>query len=219
LGLVMAHLAKPPFDNGFITFSATPQFVQLEAGMNLSQAINRMKTADWGMNTDFEAVFLKLLLPLAVTNKVKPEDMIKRLFVFSDMQFDASRMDRDAEWKTSHDNIETAYKAAGYEMPEIVYWDLAMGAQQLTSQVKADREGVAMMNGFSSSMLKVFMGDIFELDEKEEKEEQWEEVEKTGETKTVGVEKEKKEKEPITPLDIMKKALAKASYKDLVVVD
>ncbi|KIJ35501.1 hypothetical protein M422DRAFT_61276 [Sphaerobolus stellatus SS14] len=39
------------------------------------------------------AVFIKLLLPMAIQHRLKPEDMIMRLCVFSDTQFDNSRTD------------------------------------------------------------------------------------------------------------------------------
>jgi Domain of unknown function (DUF2828) len=208
LSLVLAQLASPPFDNGFITFSANPQFVQLDPSKGLAQSISDLRSADWGMNTDLDAVFLKLLLPLAIKNKVKPEDMIKRLFIFSDMQFDQGRSSaKQADWETCHDVYEKEFKAAGYELPQIVYWDLANGG---TVQATADRKGVAMMNGFSPSLLKVFMGE-----EEEKEKENWEDVSKDGESMTVEVDV----KEEFTPLNVMKKALLVGSFDGLVVID
>ncbi|CAA7260377.1 unnamed protein product [Cyclocybe aegerita] len=209
LSLVLAALAKPPFSGGFITFSAHPQFVALDTSQSLAKQIASMSSADWGMNTDLHAVFVKLLLPLAVKNKVKQEDMIKRLFIFSDMQFDACNSGRDAaSWATNYDEIEKAYRAAGYEMPQIVYWDLAASASH-TVEVEGDRKGVAMMNGFSPALLKVFMGE-----NEEEEAAEWEKVGEDGESVTV-VEKE----DEFTPVNVMKKALMKRSFDGLVVVD
>jgi len=208
LSLLIAQLAKPPFDGGFVTFSVHPQYVRLDPTSSLVDSVRKMGSADWGMNTDLHAVFVKLLLPLAVRNEVKPEDMIKRLFIFSDMQFDECRSPDDgvdvAGWKTGYDEIERAYRDAGYEVPQIVYWDLAGGG---TVEVQAEKKGVALMNGFSPAMLKVFMGD----DEEEEKD-GWESVGTDGTTKTV-VEDE------FNPLNVMKKAVMKKSFDGLVVVD
>lgn len=95
------------------------------------------------MNTDFEAVFLELILPLAVKHNISKEDMIKRLFVFSDMQFDASRINTGTTWETTHSVIEKAYTLAGYDVPEIIYWNLA--GQAGAVPVTADQEGVAML--------------------------------------------------------------------------
>ncbi|ESK92348.1 hypothetical protein Moror_4633 [Moniliophthora roreri MCA 2997] len=210
LSLILACLAKPPFDGGFITFSENPQFVKLapHGEKSLYQTIMDMESSAWGMNTDFAGVFLKLLLPLAKEKGLKKEDMIKRLFVFSDMQFDAADTGEEGKWETTYDTVKKAYEEAEYDVPEIVYWDLAAGG---TVEVQGDREGVAMMNGWSANLMKVFFGEEVEP---EPEEEGWETVEKekTGE-------KEKEEEERFNPINVMKRAVAKDSFKGLVVVD
>ena len=210
LSLVLASLSKPPFNGGFISFSAHPQFIQLDLTKSLYDIVNEMESSAWEMNTDLNAVFLKLLLPLAVKNKVKPEDMITRLFIFSDMQFDYAEKTRSgaASWATNYDVIEKAYKKEGYEVPQIVYWDLN-GTGAKTFEVESGRKGVAMMNGFSPALLKVFMGESEEVEE-------WEKVTEKGESETVV---EKVEEEEFNPVNVMKKALLKKSFEELVVVD
>lgn len=142
LSMVLAQTALPPFNSGFISFLERPEFIRLDPSRTLGEMASEMVSSAWSMNTDFDAVFLKLLLPLATQHVVKPEDMVKRLFVFSDMQFDESRnTGRSAEtWETNHDVIERAYKQAGYEMPEIVYWNLA-GGEVTTTPVTGGEEG------------------------------------------------------------------------------
>ncbi|KAG0700975.1 hypothetical protein DFH29DRAFT_982902 [Suillus ampliporus] len=200
LSLILARLAKPPFNDAFITFSANPEMVVLdpEGTVSLGQTVMKMSRSQWTQNTDFNAVFLNLLLPLAKKHAVPQDQMIKRIFVFTDMQFDVSRKggyySHDwywngttpdaadaADWETNHDVIEKAYKEAGYEMPQIVYWDLSTPQRHpdITSPVTGERRGVALLNGFSPSLLKVFMGKGVE-DESEEVEDEWEEVDKDG---------------------------------------
>lgn len=209
LSLVLASLAKPPFNGGLITFSAKPSFHQLDLDRSLFDLVSEMSGAEWSMNTDLHAVFVKLLLPLAVKNKIKQEDMIKRLFIFSDMQFDECSSKTSATaWETNYDAIEKAYKKAGYEVPQIVYWDLSTGEGLKTTEVESDRKGVAMMNGFSPAMLKVFMGE-------EEEPMEWENVNEEGESVTVV----EKAEDAFNPLNIMKKALMKQSFDGLVVLD
>ncbi|KAK6996501.1 hypothetical protein R3P38DRAFT_3407319 [Favolaschia claudopus] len=207
LSILFAQLAKAPFDRGFITFSANPQFIQLDPRLSLVQMAERVVSSEWGMNTDIRAVFTKLLLPLAIQNKVKQEDMIKRVFVFSDMQFDGTERAAGG-WDTNYDVIERKFRVAGYEVPEIVYWNL--GAFE-TVEVLKDRKGVALMSGFSPSMLKVFMGE----EEVEAEAGKGEEAAVDGEVK-VNVEKVKEE---FNPLNVMKKALLRPSFDGLVVVD
>lgn len=142
------------------------------------------------------------------------EEMVKRLFVFSDMQFDQATGSwrEDVEgWETNHDAIARAYAEAGYDVPEIVYWNLANRLE--TMPVEAEQKGVALMSGFSPAMMKVFMGE--DMDAEEEAmdddmvmvDEQGEEIKPTP------------QKQEMTPLSIMKKALGMASYDKLVVLD
>ncbi|CAE6412739.1 unnamed protein product [Rhizoctonia solani] len=201
LGLVLAALAKPPFNNMTITFSATPQLLTIPAGGLVEQARWMVRT-DWGMNTDYEAVFLKLILPAAIENKVKPEDMVKRLFVFSDMQFDESLLDPsdNTAWETTHDRVSKAFKEAGYEAPEMVYWNLQGGT---TKPVLKDTPGTSLITGFSANMMKLFM-------EGENLEEEPVEIGPDGEE----IQKKKND-----PLAVMEKALSKSCYAPLKVFD
>jgi hypothetical protein len=204
LSLVLSQLAKPPFSNAFITFSRKPKFHQLDPSQGLVKTVYNMARAEWEMNTDLNAVFLNLLLPLAVKHQVKQEDMIKRLFIFSDMQFDdgAGTCADPAHWQTNHDAIEKAYAAAGYAVPEIVYWNLDRA--NATTPVTGERKGVALMSGFSPAMLKVFMCEIDAEDAEE-----WEDAK----------DEPVKEKTVFDPIGMMKKALLRKSYEALIVVD
>lgn len=230
--MTLAQLAKPPFLNTFITFSATPEIVTLQEGAGLRANAASMMQSCWGMNTDLHAVFARLLLPLAVEHRVPREEMVKRLFVFLDMQFDVAAATAGAAawpadgagtwrggaaglgWETNHDAIARAYAEAGYDMPEIVYWNLAGELQ--TVPVEAERKGVALVSGFSPAMMKVFMGEA-------------EEAEADGEVlddDTVMVDEQGEEIKPepaprrqeMTPLSVMK-ALGMASYNELIVLD
>jgi hypothetical protein len=158
LSLVLAQVARPPWVHTFITFSESPQIERVHPEEGLAQTAMRICRADWGSNTDFNAVFTKLLLPLAVEAKLPKEEMIKRLFVFSDMQFDESYKDTltEGSWQTEHQKVVKAFHEAGYDVPEIIYWNLA--GDELAKPVTASEEGVAIMSGFSPNMLKVFMG-------------------------------------------------------------
>jgi hypothetical protein len=217
LSIVLSQVSREPWANSFITFSARPEIVQLDPTAGLVEMVNKMVQSDWSMNTDYLSVFTKLILPMAIKNKLPKEEMIKRLFVFSDMEFDNSiitgtGLTGGGSWTTEHEKVVSAFEAAGYDVPEIVYWNLqgARGAKP----VKADWEGVSVMSGFSSNMLKVFMeeGTVEEDLEEVEVEERVE-----GEDGIVVV--MKKEKKKMTPVDVMKKALNKPSYSTIVVVD
>jgi Domain of unknown function (DUF2828) len=210
LSIVLAQVSREPWANSFITFSARPQIVKLDPTAGLVETATTMNRANWDMNTDFNAVFTKLILPMAIEHKLAKEEMIKRLFVFSDMEFDQSQEAGMGQWTTEHEKMAKAFEKAGYDVPEIVYWNL-QGAQGAKA-VKADWEGVALMSGFSSNMLKAFM------DNGEVEEEEVVEMEENGELEE-GIVVLKKTKEKLSPEEMMKKALNRPSYATLVVVD
>jgi hypothetical protein len=200
LSLMLAHLTKPPFNAGLIMFSTVPQFVHLEnmEETGLAGLVDMMRGANqYSSELNIQAVFLDLLLPLAKKHKIAKQDMIRRIFVFSDMQFKKLKQDTN-KWETSHDKIEQAYRKAGYDVPEIVYWNLS-GTHSWTKtvEVRADKKGVALMSGFSPSMLRLFMG---------------EQVADGGKVLEA-------RKEEFTPWNMMKKALFRKSFDGLVVVD
>jgi len=128
LSLLVAEVTKPPFGGAFVTFSGDPQVVRVggvDDKRNLQEKVMHMQSSDWGFNTDFVAVFERLILPMAIEHDLKQEDMVKQLFVFSDMQFD--RCGGDDRWTTSYERIQRKYTEAGYEMPKLIFWNLAGG--------------------------------------------------------------------------------------------
>jgi len=141
LGLLIAEVSRVA-DRRLITFSATPSLVTIPQG-SLREKVHATMRIPWGMNTNYRAVF-KLLLEQRVD--------AKRLFVFSDMQFDAS-----GQWDQSlHDQIAAEYAAAGRTMPEVIYWNLAAKG---ALPVSATQHGVALVSGFSSKLLDLFLSD------------------------------------------------------------
>jgi hypothetical protein len=230
LSLLLAEVTAPPFGGAFITFSESPTVEEVDLTMTLHQKYRALQSSRWGMNTDFAAVFEKLILPLAIENKLRQDEMVKRVFVFSDMQFDQAELMRGNRWSTSYERIEKKFAAAGYEMPEMVFWNLAGGRHGYSSwgeptvpkPVTAEQPGTAIVSGYSQAMLKVFLdgGGFEELDEEEETVEV-KEVENNGEDgeeeDLVDVQIRKKVK--MDPMSTVKKAIGHKAYDMLRVVD
>ncbi|KZT57445.1 hypothetical protein CALCODRAFT_496088 [Calocera cornea HHB12733] len=231
LSIIVAQIAAAPFHNLFITFSARPQLIELlerssdGSPAGLGEIAKAMSNADWGQNTNFTSVFLDLLLPTAKRHQLTREQMVKRVFVFSDMQFDAAqsggpwgRSRTSDEWKTAHQVVKAKFEQAGYDMPELVYWNLAGGryaeGMGLTAPVEKDEMGVTLMSGFSGSMLKAFVGFGDEAEAEIEKEQEWDDADIKLE-----VPKENAVKEKASPADKMKKVLSAKSYAGLRVYD
>ncbi|KAF6137979.1 hypothetical protein GIB67_041852 [Kingdonia uniflora] len=103
---------------------------------------------------DFQKVF-DLILQVAVKGKLREEDMIKRVFVFSDMEFDKVSANN---WETDYKRIQRKFKASGYEsvVPEIVFWNLR---DSKATPVPSKEKGVALVSGFSKNLLKMFLNE------------------------------------------------------------
>lgn len=219
LSLLLAEVTEPPFGGAFITFSSNPKVEKVDLSRSLSAKYAQLSSADWGMNTDFEAVFEKLILPMALENKLKQEDMVKQIFVFSDMQFDSAGYGRG--WATSYERIKEKFERAGYEMPQLIFWNLAGGGSGrgdpvAPKPVKTTDEGTAIVSGYSQGMLKVFLdnGSLEGADEEGDEDEDMEIINEDGEV----VEKARK-KPKIDPLSTVKKAISHKAYDMLKVVD
>ncbi len=157
LGLIVSELTAEPFKNKLITFSREPTFHNV-VGNNLLEKVKSVRSAPWGMNTDLLKVF-KLMLDTAKFHNVKNEDMIKTLFIFTDMQFDNAET---GNWNTTYTNIKSMYSELKYDIPNIVFWNLR--DTSVSFPVKKDSEGVALISGFSPLLLKYFMTNPVKFD-------------------------------------------------------
>ena len=153
LGAYIAEKAHGPFANHFITFSAQPELVEFN-GIDITDKLNRCASADWGMNTNLEAVF-DMLLNVALANNTPQEDMPTRLYIFSDMEFDMA-LQEWGRWHTGFnpdtlvEGIAKKWAARGYRMPDVVFWNL--DARQ--NNIPAIGEGFSYISGFSPVMIE-----------------------------------------------------------------
>ncbi|RLM78688.1 hypothetical protein C2845_PM12G04720 [Panicum miliaceum] len=151
LGLLVSELSDDPWRGRVITFSERPQLHRI-TGDTLSEKIGFIRTMDWGMNTNFQAVFDKIL-EVAVGARLVPERMVRRVFVFSDMEFDQASAQ---PWETDYEAIVRKFTEAGYgaAVPEVVFWNLR---DSKAVPVEAGQKGVALVSGFSKNLLKLFL--------------------------------------------------------------
>ena len=155
LGLLTSTISKGPFHNIVCTFTATPRLTKLPDSENTSllDQIRALMDIDWGMNTDFEAVF-SLILDTAIKHKLPNMELPKRILVFSDMQFDeAGTFSAGA-----HTGLKKKFEREGYTLPEIVYWNLRGDACAGSFPVtKDEKRGALLMSGYSGHLLKNLM--------------------------------------------------------------
>lgn len=150
LGMYISERNEGSFKDAFITFSNNPQLQYLTG--NLSERLNQLRRADWGMSTDLEAVF-NLILHQAKMNNVPESNMPTKILILSDMQFNQATR-RDSLGAQSM--IESMYEELGYTKPDIIYWNL--NAKGGNFPVEFDKNGTALVSGFSPSILKSLLG-------------------------------------------------------------
>ena len=153
LGMYLAEKNKSSFVNTFLTFSENPQLVTIDSSKSLAEKFQSINNTDWGMNTDFEKAYRKIL-ELATKHDVDPDSMPTMILVLSDMQFDESQRHSGGEWKTHFSWMEDEFKEAGYKMPKIVFWDLYAQPGQ---PAQCSDENVAMISGFSPAIMKAVL--------------------------------------------------------------
>ncbi|KAK3041335.1 hypothetical protein RJ639_002316 [Escallonia herrerae] len=128
LGLLISELSEEPWKGKVITFSKRPELHMVE-GESLLEKTNFIRRMNWGSNTDFQKVFDQILR-VAVDWNLNEDQMIKRVFVFSDMEFDQAsrhgyRKVRPKGWETDYEVIQRKFKEKGYSnVPKIVFWNL-----------------------------------------------------------------------------------------------
>jgi hypothetical protein len=147
LGLYVADKNKGVFKDTFLTFSSKPELLHLKG--NIVQKVQQMSSSDWGMSTNLHAALDKVL-KTAVDGNVTQEDMPQMLLIMSDMQFNQCIKFDDSAMQM----MQRKYKDAGYEVPQVVFWNLRASSNV---PVSADASGVALVSGFSPSILKAVL--------------------------------------------------------------
>ncbi|CAN1294568.1 Uncharacterized protein L728 [Linum perenne] len=149
LGLLVSELSEEPWKGKVITFSENPE-MHLVEGSSLKEKTEFIRRMNWGGSTNFYKVFDKIL-ETAVANNLNEDQLIKRVFVFSDMEFhQASRI-----YNYGYGAIQRKFGEKGYKkVPEIVFWNLR---DSRATPVTGTENGVAMVSGFSKNLLTMFM--------------------------------------------------------------
>jgi hypothetical protein len=148
LGLYLADKNKGAFKDTFLTFSGSPELLTLKG--DIIQKMDQMVKSKWAMNTDINKAFAKIL-DVAVKGSVPQADMPAMVLILSDMQFDQCVSHDDSAMQM----IERKYEAAGYTMPQVVFWNLNSSDN---TPVKADKSGAALVSGFSPAIVAALLG-------------------------------------------------------------
>lgn len=154
LGLYCAEKAKGPFAGHYISFASRPQLIKTE-GVDFVDKVYRIYQTNLVDNTNIEATF-DLLLDIALKNNCKQEDLPENIIIISDQEFDAARgyYGTNQNTKTLMENIEQKWLAHGYNMPNLIYWNVDARQNNIAMIPK---DGVSFVSGFSPSIFQQIM--------------------------------------------------------------
>lgn len=147
LGLYLSERLPGVMKDTFMTFSHRPEIWKLQG--TLEQRCTALKNADWGANTDIEAVF-KELLNTANRWNLSESEMPTMIIILSDMEFDRGAY--NGKNVLMFDIMKERYKRAGYELPKIVFWNLKGRSGNVP--VTYNKQGTALISGFSPAIMK-----------------------------------------------------------------
>lgn len=155
LGMYFAERNKGPFKDHFITFNTYPELMKIQ-GNDFVSKVRHIGQAPWGGSTNLEGVF-RLVLNSAVQNKVPQDEMPKKIFIISDMQFNCVQ---GGTSQTLFERMQEMYADAGYEMPSVVFWNV--NGRNSNQPVTMDENGTQLVSGFSPSLFAHIMGAAME---------------------------------------------------------
>lgn len=144
LGLYFSERNKSVFKDAFITFSETPKLQHLKG--NLTQRIQQLESADWGMSTNLVAVF-ELILNAAVTNKLSNDDLPTMIVIISDMEFNMA-----SKSQTNFEFIDKAFAKHEYKRPSLIFWNV--NGRENNVPVNKNDKNVALVSGCSPVTIK-----------------------------------------------------------------
>ena len=150
LSLYFAERAKGPYRNHFIEFSAHPQLIEIK-GETFADRLHYIASFNEVANTNLEAVF-NLILEAAVQNNVPQGELPKKLYIISDMEFDSSVEHASL---TNFENAKRKFEAAGYQLPQLVFWNVASRNRQ--QPVTVNDRGVVLVSGCSPRIFSMVM--------------------------------------------------------------
>lgn len=147
LAIYFAERCRGAYKDKIITFSREPHFVDIGGCRTLSEKLLRLHRFSFVENTDICKV-MRLVLAAAVKGRLEQKD-IPRILIVSDMEFDIGV---DSE-KTVMDEIGDEFKAAGYSMPHISYWNVSNRSGGVPC--REGDYGMTLVSGFSPSAVRI----------------------------------------------------------------
>lgn len=159
LGIYLAERNKSAFKNLALSFTSSPAWIRIPETDSIKSKLNAVYSGPVGYDTNLDRA-MDAILDVAVKNCVPQSDLPKFLVVLSDMEFNASWTDdRSTNTTSVVERTQAKFKAAGYETPYIVWWNIQ--SRNKTTPVRYDANGMIMVSGASPTVMKtVLSGEI-----------------------------------------------------------
>lgn len=175
LGVIGAHLSDT-FRGMVMTFTDNPSIIRLDMeNGDIYDHFMKVLTSPVGYSTNLQACF-DLLLDVTKKSGVKATSMgivmytdcmINTLVKFGPNDSQNKEMYNFNEMfnKTIVGYVGSKYKAAGYDQPRLIFWNLNGGTPGFPAQ--GGSTGIQMVSGFSQTLMnQVFTGDyVYEVTE------------------------------------------------------
>lgn len=156
LGLYCAEKNQGAFANHFISFESNPHWIET-AGVDFCDKVYRITGAEWGGSTNVEAA-MDLILNVAKQNGCSQDEIPQNLVIISDMEFNycvtSNNYGRSNVNDTLFEKIAAKYRANGYEMPHVIFWNV--NARQANIPMLGNGN-VSFVSGFSPSIFETIM--------------------------------------------------------------
>lgn len=140
LGIYFAERNTGHFRNHFITFSRRPRLVEIK-GNNILEKVRYCHNYNEVADTNLQAVF-DLILNAAVKNRLPQSELPAKLYIISDMEFNACVVNGDV---TNFAYAKRRFAEHGYALPEVVFWNVASRNKQ--QPVTKNEQGAVLVSG------------------------------------------------------------------------
>jgi len=133
-----------------MTFSRNPELVEV-MGKTLYEKMRNIQRSNWNMDTNLTKALMKIL-SVAVNGNVPQSELPTRLYIISDMQFNMATVTSRVD-ETVYQHAKAEYAKAGYEMPEVVFWNVD-ARENMQSPITQHESGVQLVSGCSPVVFK-----------------------------------------------------------------
>lgn len=153
LGMYISERAEGPYKNHFITFSESPELVEIK-GTDFYSKVENISRADWGGSTNLESTF-DLILNTAVKHKLSQDELVERLYIITDMEFNKCDYSVGDGKNKFMKQMREKYADEGYTLPEVVF--INVNARNTHFPMTVDESGILMVSGMSPTIFTSLM--------------------------------------------------------------